>query len=528
MPYDFLILGSGIAGLTFALKASAYGTVCILTKGDRDESNTKYAQGGVAVVTARTDSFQAHEHDTLVAGDGLCDPAIVQIVIEEGPERVAEVIGYGAEFDRNPDGSFNLAREGGHGAHRVLHHKDMTGFELEQTLLAQIVRRPNITLITHRFAIDLITQHHLGLDVNRRSTNIACYGVYALNTETRRIETVLARTTVLCTGGAGHVYATTTNPTIATGDGIAMAYRAKAQVQDMEFMQFHPTALYMPGQYPSFLISEAVRGHGAILTDASGTPFMQHYDPRQSLAPRDIVARAIDAECKKQGTEHMWLDCRAMGRETLLKEFPTIYAQCLSLGIDAATALVPVAPAAHYLVGGVRVDAHGQTSIANLYACGECASTGLHGANRLASNSLLEALVFSHRAYKHAIAHNSTAVPLPEGIPDWDSEGTTEPKELVLINQTRAELQRIMANYVGIVRTNERLAMALARLALLHTEVERLYKTTRLSVPLLELRNLVNVAYLMVRSAQQRHESRGLHFTLSWPNKLPQAVHTVL
>jgi L-aspartate oxidase len=324
------------------------------------------------------------------------------------------------------------------------------------------------------------------------------------------------------------VYATTTNPTIATGDGIAMAYRAKAQVQDMEFMQFHPTALYMPGQYPSFLISEAVRGHGAILVDASGTPFMQRFDPRESLAPPDIVARAIDAECKRQGAEHMWLDCRAMGRETLLKEFPTIYARCLSLGIDAATALVPVAPAAHYLVGGIRVDANGQTSIRQLYACGECASTGLHGANRLASNSLLEALVFAHRAYKHAIAANAMAVELPPNIPDWDSEGTTEPKELVLINQTRAELQRIMANYVGIVRTDARLAMAFDRLALLHAEVERLYKTTRLSVPLLELRNLVNTAYLIVRCAQVRHESRGLHYTLSWPAKLPEALHTIL
>ena len=387
---DFLVIGSGIAGLSFALKAAQYGKVLIVTKANEDESNTKYAQGGVAVVVDKQeDSFDKHIEDTLIAGDGLCDKHIVEIVVKEGPARIDEIIKYGTHFDKTKKGIFDLAKEGGHSESRVLHYKDITGFEIERALLAQIHSNPNIEILTHYFAVELITQHHIGEFVDKKSGDIECYGIYALNTASNKVEKFLSKVTLMASGGAGHIYATTTNPVIATGDGIAMAYRAKAKVRNMEFIQFHPTALYNPGEYPSFLISEAVRGFGGVLKTKNGEEFMQNYDDRGSLAPRDIVARAIDAEMKKSGDDFVYLDIRHRAKADILSHFPNIYAKCLSIGIDMTHDMIPVTPAAHYMCGGILVDEHGKSSIHRLYACGECTSTGLHGANRLASNSLL-------------------------------------------------------------------------------------------------------------------------------------------
>ncbi|MCS6918052.1 MAG: L-aspartate oxidase [Chitinophagales bacterium] len=526
--YDFLVIGSGIAGLTYALKASEHGSVCVVTKGTEDESNTKYAQGGVAAVwDFSEDSYHQHIADTLDAGDGLCRRKVVELVVQEGPERVRELIAWGARFDKNAAGEYDLGREGGHSVPRVLHHKDQTGYELERVLLKQASRRPNIRLLTHHFAIDLLTQHHLGVNVTRRTRDITCFGAYVLNTRTMRIHTVRARLTLVATGGAGQVYRNTTNPLIATGDGIAMVYRAKGRVENMEFYQFHPTALFDPGRNPAFLISEAVRGFGAVLRTRDGKEFMHRYDRRGSLAPRDIVARAIDNEMKKRGDEYVYLDCRHLNLRQFIKHFPTIYKECLAAGFHVARDLIPVVPAAHYLCGGIKTDVYGQTSIRNLYACGECASTGLHGANRLASNSLLEALVFSHRAYLHA-ADRVRTVPVPQGLPDWNAEGTLNPEERVLITFTRQEVQNIMSNYVGIVRSNLRLQRALQRLELIYRETEALYQRTVVSVELCELRNLINVAYLIIRSSLLRKESRGLNYNLDYPYKKKVARSTVL
>ena len=401
---DFLVVGSGIAGLSFALKAAQYGKVLIVTKASEDESNTKYAQGGVAVVVDKEeDSFDKHIEDTLIAGDGLCDKAIVELVVKEGPARIDEIIKYGTSFDKNKQGVFDLAKEGGHSESRVLHYKDITGLEIERSLLQHIHNNPNIEILTHYFAVELITQHHIGVFVDKNSDDIECYGIYALNTATNKVEKFLSKVTLMASGGAGHIYSNTTNPIIATGDGIAMAYRAKAKVRNMEFIQFHPTALYNPGEYPSFLISEAVRGFGGILKTRNEQEFMHLYDERGSLAPRDIVARAIDAEMKKSGDDFVYLDIRHRSKADILSHFPNIYAKCLSIGIDMTRDLIPVTPAAHYMCGGIMVDQNGKSSIHRLYACGECASTGLHGANRLASNSLLEAPVFAHRIFEDAI-----------------------------------------------------------------------------------------------------------------------------
>ncbi|HYV93157.1 MAG TPA: L-aspartate oxidase [Chitinophagales bacterium] len=526
--FDFLIIGSGIAGLTYALKVAAHGTVCIITKASEDESNTKYAQGGVAAVwDFEEDSYRKHIADTLDAGDGLCDKKIVEIVVKEGPQRVKEVIDWGAKFDKNEEGEYDLGREGGHSEHRVLHHKDNTGLEIERTLLKQIAKHPNIELHTHYFAIDLITQHHLGAEVTRRTKNIECYGVYVLNTRTNKTEKILSRITLIATGGAGHVYRNTTNPVIATGDGIAMVYRAKGKVENMEFYQFHPTALYNPDEYPSFLITEAIRGFGAVLKTRDGKEFMHKYDKRASLAPRDIVARAIDNEMKKRGDECVYLDCRHLDKKKFIGHFPNIYEKCLSLGIDIMKDMIPVVPAAHYLCGGIRTDEHGRASIKNLYACGECACTGLHGANRLASNSLLEAIVFSHRAYLHAVKKISS-ISIKEKIPDWNAEGTYNPEEMVLITFTRQEVQNIMSNYVGIVRSNLRLKRAFERLELIYRETEELYQRTVVSPGLCELRNLINIGYLIIRSSMMRHESRGLNYNTDYPRKLKLAKNTVL
>lgn len=526
--FDFIVVGSGIAGLSFGLKAARLGKVCIITKSDEDESNTKYAQGGVAVVTdLLQDSFDKHVADTLDAGDGACKLPIVEMVVQEGPARIKEIIDMGAQFDRDEHGSYDLAREGGHSVGRVLHHKDMTGFEIERTLLSQVYEHPNITLYSHKFAVDLITQHHLGEEVTKKRSDISCYGIYALNTASKEIETILGRVVVLATGGAGQVYSTTTNPLIATGDGIAMAYRAKARLENMEFIQFHPTALYNPGEHPAFLISEAVRGYGGVLKDIHGNAFMDKYDKRKSLAPRDIVARAIDSELKKSGADYVLLDATHIPKATMLSHFPNIYQKCLDIGIDMAKEPVPVVPAMHYLVGGIKVDAQGRTSIQNLYACGECASTGLHGANRLASNSLLEAVVFADRIFRD-VEGRWQQIDFRSDIPAWNDEGTSVPDEQILISQNLRETQAIMSAYVGIVRNDLRLERAFNRLHILHQETEWLYAKSKLSVPLLEQRNMLKVAYCIIKSARQRTESRGLHYTTDYPGKQEPFVGTVI
>lgn len=512
---DFLVIGSGIAGLSFALKAASHGKVTIITKSNEDESNTKYAQGGIAAVLPGSsgDSREKHIEDTLICGAGLCNEKVVRMVVNESYARIDELIKWGAEFDKDKTGHYDLAREGGHSEHRVLHHKDITGLEIERKLLQQIHSHPNITIHTHLFAVDIITQHHLGKVVKRSTPGITCFGAYVMDTRTGKIDTMLAKIIVMATGGAGHVYKTTTNPVIATGDGIAMAYRAMARVNGMEFIQFHPTALYKPGENPSFLISEAVRGFGAVLKTTDGNEFMQHYDERGSLAPRDIVARAIDSEMKKRGDDFVWLDCRHLDIKKFKEHFPTIYAKCASIGIDIAKECIPVAPAQHYLCGGIQVDENACSSIKNLYAVGECSSTGLHGANRLASNSLLEAVVFSHRAYLHAQSVVDS-ITYCENIPDWSSVTTRHSAELVLITQSRKELQEIMSSYVGIFRSDMRLKRALERLRLLYLETEELYEQWELSPKLCELRNLINVAYLIVKAAIARTENCGLHYNV--------------
>lgn len=513
---DFLVIGSGIAGLSFALKVAETGKVLMITKSNEDESNTKYAQGGIAAVTLKNDSFEKHIQDTLIAGDGLCDEAVVRMVITEAPERVQELIDWGAQFDRKADGAYDLGKEGGHSEPRILHHKDNTGFEIERAMLEKVRQHPNIEILDHHFAVEIITQHHLGMYVNSSTPDIACYGVYALNLKTGRTDSILARITLMATGGAGNVYASTTNPRIATGDGVAMVYRAKGRVDHMEFIQFHPTALYEPGVQPSFLITEAMRGFGAILRNRDGEDFMPRYDLRASLAPRDIVARAIDNEMKQRGEDCVYLDARHLDPEALLSHFPNIYQKCLSIGIDIRTDLIPVVPSCHYMCGGIRVNMQAQTTIHHLLAAGECASTGLHGGNRLASNSLLEALVYGHRAAETAIAQFKH-VAFNEAVPDWDIKGTADPEEMVLITQSLRELQAIMSSYVGIVRSNIRLQRALDRLLILNRETENLYRRTTLSPALCELRNLILVGYLIIKAAMQRKESRGLHYSIDYP-----------
>ena len=523
---DFLVIGSGIAGLSFALKAAKHGKVCIVTKSNEDESNTKYAQGGVAVVIDKDDSYEKHIDDTLIAGDGLCVEQIVEMVVKEGPERIQEIVNYGTNFDKDKQGEYHLAKEGGHSEHRVLHFKDITGFEIEKVLLEQIHQNPNIEILTHYFAVDIITEHHLGKEVNKSTENINCYGVYALNTKTKEIEKIESKITVMASGGAGHIYSTTTNPTIATGDGVAMVYRAKGKVRNMEFIQFHPTALYHPGEYPSFLISEAVRGHGGILKNRNGEAFMESYDPRASLAPRDIVARAIDSEMKKSGDDYVLLDITHVPKNELMQHFPNIYAKCLSIGIDMSKDMIPVVPAAHYMCGGILVNEYGESTIKNLFACGECASTGLHGANRLASNSLLEALVFAHRSYVKAIEKFSNVYFIDE-IPDWNENGISLSNEDILVTHNIREMQRIMSDYVGIVRSDFRLERAMRRLQLIYNETEDFYKKTKISVKLCELRNLIQVSYVVIKSAMLRKESRGLHYTTDYNQKNTEIEETI-
>ena len=535
MQTDFLVIGSGIAGLTYALKTAQEfpdRKIIILTKTQSDETNTKYAQGGIAGVTDFSqDSFDKHIRDTLISGDGLCNEHIVEIVVKEGVQRINELISWGAQFDKEPDGDYKLGKEGGHSENRILHHKDVTGKEMERALLEAIQKSSNIELINHCFVLDLITQHHLGYLVTKSTPDIECLGVYVLNLSTKKIEKISARITLLATGGNGQVYRSTTNPAIATGDGVAMVYRAKGRIENMEFIQFHPTALYEAGvRGQSFLITEAVRGDGGILRNASGEAFMERYDERKDLAPRDIVARAIDNEMKIGGTEFVYLDCRHMNQEKFLEHFPNIYAKCKSIGVDVARDMIPVSPAAHYSCGGVKTDEWARTSIKNLYAAGECASTGLHGANRLASNSLLEAMVFAHRAYKDSIEliRKEDNLYHKEEIPNWNAEGTTAPKEMILITQSLKEMKLLMSDYVGIVRNNERLKRANSRLDLLHEETEELYQRLEVSPQLCELRNMITVSYLIVKSAELRKESRGLHFNTDYPDRSDILQNTIL
>jgi L-aspartate oxidase len=522
MPlYDFVVVGSGIAGLSYTVKVAEHFRerkmsvkIALITKTIAEETNTKYAQGGIAAVWDSEDSYEKHIHDTMVAGDFLSDPKVVEMVVREAPERLKELISYGTQFDKKQDGSFDLVKEGGHSDKRILHYKDSTGNEIERALLAKVQSYPEIDFFTHYFAVDLITQHHLGEKVTKDTPGKKCFGVYVLNKKTQKVETFLAKTTLLATGGIGQVYQSTTNPRIATGDGIAMAYRAKAFVQGMEFIQFHPTSLFQPGKKPSFLISEAVRGHGGILKNADGTTFMEKYDDRLSLAPRDIVARAIDSEMKKNGTDCVYLDVRHIPKEEILSHFPMIYNYCLKeLGVDISQEMIPVVPAQHYLCGGIIVNEYAQTNIENLYAMGECSHTGLHGANRLASNSLLEAIVYAHRAYLKSVEEYGQQV-MPKGIPDWNDDGTTHPEEFVLVTEMARELESIMSNYVGIVRTDRRLKRAYDRLELIYIEHEELYRQSKITVPLCELRNMINVAYLIIKHAIAQKENKGLHFNL--------------
>ncbi|MBR6639807.1 MAG: L-aspartate oxidase [Muribaculaceae bacterium] len=513
--YDYLVIGSGIAGMSFALKVAHTGRVALVCKTKLQEANTSLAQGGVASVTnLAVDNFDKHIEDTMIAGDWLSDPVAVKKVVTEAPDQINELIRWGVDFDKNEDGEFDLHREGGHSEFRILHHKDNTGFEIQESLIEAVKKSPNIDIYEDHFAIEIITQHHLGKIVTRRTQDITCYGAYVLNTK-GKVDTFLARVTLMATGGVGAVYKTTTNPLIATGDGIAMVYRAKGTVQDMEFVQFHPTALYHPGDRPSFLITEAMRGYGAVLRNLKGEEFMHRYDSRLSLAPRDIVARAIDSEMKLLGDDHVYLDVTHKDPEETKKHFPNIYQKCLSLGIDITKDYIPVAPAAHYLCGGIKVDTNGESSIKRLYAVGECSCTGLHGGNRLASNSLIEAVVYADAAAKHSMEHIKH-YSFRTDIPEWNDEGTRLPEEMVLITQSIKEVNQIMSTYVGIVRSNLRLDRAWNRLDILYEETERLFKRSKASREICELRNIINVGYLIMRQAKECKESRGLHYTIDY------------
>jgi len=512
---DFLIIGSGIAGLSFALKASRVGSVHIVTKKEKAESNTNYAQGGIAAVLGPLDTFDQHIEDTEVSGAGLCRRGVVETVIREGPERVHELMDWGVKFTRR-DNELELGREGGHRQHRIVHAKDLTGREIERALIEALRDFPNVKIFENHLSIDLLTEHQLGRASGRQG-RIHCYGAYVLDAETNEIHTFLAPVVVLCSGGCGHVYLHTTNPAIATGDGIAMGYRAGAPLANLEFMQFHPTTLFHPNA-DSFLITEAVRGAGAILRNRSGVAFMPNYHPMKDLAPRDIVARAIDTEMKKSGETCVYLDMTHLDAAMLRDSFPNIYERCLAFKIDITRERAPVVPAAHYICGGVLTDLWARTSIAGLYACGEVACTGLHGANRLASNSLLEAVVFAHRAFANATEYlkERGRKVLPK-FPEWNAEGTFNQEEWVLVAHDRKEVQSLMWDYVGIVRSTVRLNRALRRLLLINREIEDFYKRTRVTEGLIELRNLTTVALLIVRCALRRKESRGLHYTTDYP-----------
>ncbi|MCQ2194148.1 MAG: L-aspartate oxidase [Paludibacteraceae bacterium] len=516
--YDFLVIGSGIAGMSFALKVADKGKVAILCKTNLEEANTYYAQGGIASVTKPTDKFEHHIEDTLIAGDGICDKEVVKMVIENGPAQIKELVNWGVDFDRNEDGNFDLHKEGGHSDFRILHHKDNTGAEVQVSLIDRIKNHPNIDIYDQHFAIEIITQHHLGQLIKHTTPNIECYGAYVLDIRTHHVHTFLSKITMVATGGIGNIYESTSNPPVATGDGISMVYRAKGLVEDMEFVQFHPTTLYNPGDRPSFLITEAMRGYGAVLKNKKGEEFMEKYDKRGSLAPRDIVARAIDNEMKISGESHVYLDVTHKNAEETKAHFPNIYKKCLEVGIDITKQYIPVVPAAHYFCGGIKVDMNARTTIKNLYAAGECSRTGLHGANRLASNSLLEAIVYADAAAKDSLKIIGN-IDWNDRIPEWNDEGTSLNEEMVLITQSVKEVNQIMNSYVGIVRSNLRLKRAYDRLELLYKETENLFQHSVVSKELCELRNIINTAYLVIKFASQRKESRGLHYTIDYPKK---------
>ncbi|MBK5215005.1 MAG: L-aspartate oxidase [Flavobacteriaceae bacterium] len=515
---NFLIIGSGAAGLTLAVKLAEKfpkKKITVVTKADQSESNTKYAQGGVAAVfDLKEDSFQKHIEDTLIAGDGLCDKAVVEMVIKDGPKRLEELMEWGANFDTDADGELTLGREGGHSEFRVIHHKDTTGNEIERALLQRSNQLKNITILPHHFAIDLITEHHFS---EEKPKVLSCYGAYVLDQISGSIFTIKADCTTLASGGMGRVYGHTTNPAVATGDGIAMAYRAKARIENMEFIQFHPTALYDGKNGASFLISEAVRGFGAFLRNKNGDRFMLNYDERGELASRDIVSRAIDSEMKKSGDDCVYLDCTHLDIEEFKKHFPNIYENCFQKKINVEIDWIPVVPAAHYLCGGVVVDQDGKTTLKNLFACGECSCTGLHGANRLASNSLLEALVYADRIFKSISKHLPSRSTI--SIPDWNDAGTVLLKGSEILQQKTEELQRLMRRYAGVVRNNNDLQKASLQLEKLYFETEALYQKHKLNTSLSQLRNMVNVAHLIIQQSLKRKENRGGYYNEDYNKK---------
>jgi len=515
---DILVIGSGIAGLTFALKSSEFANVMVITKKDRAESNTNYAQGGIASVISSNDSFESHITDTLKCGAGLCHKDAVYQLVKNGPNLIQDLINFGVKFSKEK-GNLDLGREGGHSKNRIIHSKDHTGREIERALLHKVSRNKNITLLEHHTAVEFITEHHLN-----RKTSINCYGAYVYDENKKSVFAVSSLLTVICTGGIGQVYLHTTNPSIATGDGIAMAYRCGCIIANMEFVQFHPTSLYEPNYNSSlshaFLISEAMRGAGAKLKNIRGKEFMRKYDERAELAPRDIVARAIDNEMKKSGSNHVYLDCTQIGRTKLIKHFPNIFNKCKETGIDITNEYIPVVPAAHYICGGVSCNKDGMTSLNRLYVLGEAAMTGVHGANRLASNSLLEAVVYADKSSKRC------KLELPglrkkkfNEVPGWDDSGTVNTEEWVLISENRKEIKQIMSNYVGILRNNERLKRAHKRIAMIRREIEDFYKRTKVNRDLLELRNMALISYMIIKCAIMRKESRGLHFNTNYPFK---------
>jgi L-aspartate oxidase len=516
---DFLVLGSGIAGLSFALEAQKHGDVVIVTKRAAEESNTKYAQGGIAAVLANTDSFEAHIRDTIAAGAGLCHERVVDLCVKAAPERIAMLQSLGTRFDRAGEGeALDLHLEGGHSARRVAHSADATGREVERAMLEAVKKSPRVRVLEEHMGVDLIT-------LTRYGGPEVCAGAYVLDVASGKVTTMLARATVLASGGAGKVYLYTTNPDVASGDGLAMAYRAGAEISNMEFYQFHPTCLFHP-QAKSFLITEALRGEGAVLRRVTdGVAFMKSHHPLGDLAPRDIVARAIDFEMKTTGAEHVWLDITHKPEGFVEKHFPNVYAECKRFGIDIAKEPIPVVPAAHHLCGGVTTDLEGRTTIPGLWAIGEVACTGLHGANRLASNSLLEGLVFGHRC---GDAMKTIEKKPPHEVPEWDTGQSTTSDEAVIITQNWDELRRLMWNYVGIVRSDKRLRRAARRIALLQEEIAEYYWKYFITRDLLELRNIATVAQLIVECASSRHESRGLHYTTDWPDTDPKLARDTL
>ena len=530
--FDVLIIGSGLAGLSLALRVADHKKVCLVSKRKMNDAASDWAQGGIAAVQNNEDSIEAHIQDTLIAGAGLCDEAVTQMVAEQGKASVDWLIAQGVNFTREADNSgYHLTREGGHSQRRIIHAADATGHAVQMTLSEKIKSHPNITLLEDHIAVDLITTSKLknikpenNTDKPFPADDNRCLGAYVLNSKTGKVTTVAAQNTVLATGGAGKVYLYTTNPDVSTGDGIAMAWRAGCRVANMEFVQFHPTCLFHP-HAKSFLISEAVRGEGGVLTLPDGSRFMHEHDPRAELAPRDVVARAIDFEMKKRGIDCVYLDISHKPQAFITAHFPNIYKRCLEFGIDICKMPIPIVPAAHYTCGGVMTDAQGRTDIQHLYAIGETACTGLHGANRLASNSLLECLVFGQAAAQDILQQPKIKTPL---LPYWDESRVTDADEEVLITHTWDELRRFMWNYVGIVRTDKRLSRALHRIHMLRDEVHEFYSNFKISHDLIELRNLLQVAELIVKSAIDRKESRGLHYSKDHPNLDAEAIPTVL